>query len=286
GSARALRDHARHVPVDLATTIIDTCGTGGDQSGTFNVSTTVAFVVAAAGVKVAKHGNRASSSLCGSADVLEALGVRIELSPEGVCRCIEEVGVGFMFAPAFHPAMKHVAAIRLDLKVRSIFNLLGPLVNPARVERQLVGVFAPDLTETIAHVLHRLGSKRAMVVSGYGGLDELTITGLTHISELSNEEVRTYDIDPRSLGLRTASVLDLQGGNAQENADILKGILEGAVKDVRRDMILLNSAAALLIGEAVDSMPEGIELASNILDTGRAAEKLRLLIKISQESAA
>lgn len=261
--------------------LIDTCGTGGDGSGTFNISTVVAIIAAACGVPVAKHGNRSVSSQCGSADVLEALGVAIDLSPSLVQECLEEVGVAFIFAPLFHPAMKHVAATRKELGLRTIFNLLGPLINPAQLSGQVLGVYQADLTEKIAQVLAKLGRKRAYVIHGYPGLDEFSLVGETKVSQLIDSKVNTFFISPEDVGLRRSSLKEIQGGNKEENARIIKSILNGE-SGPPRDIVLFNAAAALVVGEAADNMQAGIVLARKALDSGAAAAKLERLIVFSQ----
>src|SRR5215470_11935795 len=237
GSARSMRRAANHPPVEVAG-LIDTCGTGGDGVGTFNISTTVAFVVAGAGLPVAKHGNRAASSKSGSADVLGALGVNLNLTPEQAGECIVSVGIGFLFAPTFHPAMKHAIGPRRELGVRTIFNILGPLSNPAGAKRQLMGVYSPELTEPLANVLCQLGGEAAFVVHGDGGLDELTTTGPNRVSELRDGTVRTYTLDPESLGFSRASTEDLLGGDPEANAKITRGLLSGDVDSSKRDVVL------------------------------------------------
>lgn len=286
GSARAMRANAHRVPtfVDHAD-LLDTCGTGGDRSGTFNISTTVAFVAAGAGVRVAKHGNRASSSKCGSADVLAALGVNLDLTPEQVGECINEIGIGFLFAPKLHPAMRYAVGVRRELGLRTIFNILGPLTNPAGAQRQLMGVFAADLTELLARVLGELGSVSAMVVSGYGGLDELTTTGPNRISHYHDGALNTYDLDPAALGFKGANIADLQGGDIPENAAILRGVLDGSVDSVKRDVVLLNAAAALLAAGIVEDMAAGVSKAESVLSSGAALAKLDALIERTQAFA-
>jgi anthranilate phosphoribosyltransferase len=286
GSARAMRAHATKVSAGGNGVLVDTCGTGGDKSGTFNISTTVAFVVAGLGVKVAKHGNRASTSQCGSADVLAELGVNLDLSPEQVGQCIDEVGIGFLFAPKLHPAMKHAIGPRREMGVRTIFNILGPLTNPAGATHQLMGVFAPDLTDMLAHVLSELGSTAAIVVCGYGGLDELTTTGPNHVSHLRNQKVETYTLDAVEVGLHGAHISDLLGGEPSVNAKILRDILSGDVQDAKRDVVLLNTAAALIAAEQASDFKAGIEQAKQSLDSGTALEKLDALIALSQKLAA
>jgi len=260
--------------------LVDTCGTGGDGSGTFNISTTVAFVAAGAGCVVAKHGNRAMSSKCGSADVLAALGVNVEASPERVGICLDEAGIGFLFAPALHGAMKHAIGPRKELGTRTVFNVLGPLTNPAGAKRQLIGVFAPDLTETMAGVLGALGSERAFVVHGCDGLDEITLTGPSQVSELCDGEVRTYQVDPGDFDIETAPATALQGGDAQENAEIIRTILDGGTGPCA-DVVVLNSAAAITAGGLVQDLQEGVSKARESLSSGRARQALDRLVEVS-----
>lgn len=284
GSARAMRNNAHRVPTSVdGALLLDTCGTGGDKSGTFNISTTVAFVAAGAGLKVAKHGNRAASSKCGSADVLAQLGVNLDLTPEQVGQCVDEVGIGFLFAPKLHPAMKYAIGPRREMAVRTIFNILGPLTNPAGARRQLMGVFTGDLTDMLAHVLGELGSVSAMVVSGYGGIDELTTTGPNRISHFKDGRAETYDLDPVDCGFRGAHISELQGGDAVENAAILRGVLNGEIQDARRDVVLLNAGAALVAGGLVETVMDGAQQAAAIIDSGAALGKLDALIACSQK---
>ena len=259
---------------------VDTCGTGGDGGGTFNVSTAAAFVVAGAGVCVAKHGNRSVSSRCGSADVLQALGVRIEAPPEKVEQCLDRVGIGFLFAPLLHGAMKHAIGPRREIGVRTIFNLLGPLTNPAGATRQVLGVYDGDLTETLARVLGELGAERALVVHGVDGLDEITTTGPTKVSELRDGEVNTYYIDPTQFGLPLSRREDLLGGTAEQNAQVLLEVLEGK-PGPQRDIVLLNAAAGLVVGGRAETLAQGVELAAESIDSGRALEKLEGLRRVS-----
>ncbi|MCS7222186.1 MAG: anthranilate phosphoribosyltransferase [Anaerolineae bacterium] len=275
----AVRVHARHDGI-----LVDTCGTGGDRSGTFNISTTAAFVVAGAGVPVAKHGNRSVSSHCGSADVMEALGVNLQLSPEQVARCIEEVGIGFLFAPNFHPAMKHAIGPRRELGVRTVFNILGPLTNPAFATHQVLGVYDPTLTEVMAYVLAEMGSKAAFVVHGAAGLDELSTTGVNRVSRLWNGRVETFELDPTELGLPRARLEDLAGGDAQENATICRRILSGEERGPRRDVVLLNAAAALA-AESGD-WRAGLEQAAAAIDSGAALAKLDAFVAFTQSLGA
>ncbi|MCE1252802.1 MAG: anthranilate phosphoribosyltransferase [Anaerolineae bacterium] len=285
GSARAMRAQASRVEVDLnGGSLIDIVGTGGDGSNSFNISTTSAFIIAGAGRRVAKHGNRAASSRCGSADVLAALGVKIDLSPVQVAECIKQIGIGFMFAPVFHPAMKHAIGPRREIGQRTIFNLLGPLTNPAGATHQLVGVYDPALTEPLAKVLASLGGKAAFVVHGYGGLDELTTSGKNQISHLSGGQVKTYDLDAAALGLRPAASSDLNGGDPADNALILRGLLSGKDSSPRRDVVLLNSAAALAAEDG--DLEAGLALAEESLRSGAALERLDALIAFSQQQAA
>jgi anthranilate phosphoribosyltransferase len=286
GSARAMRANAHHVPITVGGDLLDTCGTGGDKSGTFNISTTVAFVAAGAGVRVAKHGNRAASSKCGSADVLAQAGVNLDLTPEQVGQCVDQVGIGFLFAAKLHPAMKYAIGVRRELSVRTIFNILGPLTNPAGAQRQLMGVFAPDLTDLMAHVLGELGSTSALVVCGYGNIDELTTTGPNHISHLQGGNVHTYDLNPEEYGFRGAHISELLGGDAPTNAAILRGVLCGDIVDAKRDVVLLNAGAALLAAGAADDLRDGIARAADVIDSGAALRKLDELIAYSRTFSA
>ncbi len=283
GSARAMRNAAHKVPTNVASDLLDTCGTGGDKSGSFNISTTVAFVAAGAGIPVAKHGNRAASSKCGSADVLAELGVNIDLSPEQVGRCVDEIGIGFLYAVKLHPAMRHAVGPRRQLGIRTIFNILGPLTNPAGAQRQLLGVFAADLTDLLAHVLRELGTKSAMVVNGYGGLDELTVTGPNRISYLQEDgTIEHLDIDPTDLGFHLASISDLKGDDAPTNAAILRGVLDGSERGAKRDVVLLNAGAAIMAAGKVSSIKDGVRRARDVIGSGKSLEKLDQLISLSQ----
>ncbi|MBF0435205.1 MAG: anthranilate phosphoribosyltransferase [Magnetococcales bacterium] len=284
GSAEAMRDKALkiHAPIEP---LIDTCGTGGDGRGTFNISTTVAFVVAACGVTVAKHGNRAVSSQCGSADLLKALGVRIEVTEAVLQRCLHEVGMGFLFAPSHHGAMKHAAEPRRDLAVRTLFNLLGPLTNPAQASCQLLGVFAGCWTEPMAQVLGRLGSRRALVVHGHDGLDELSTTGPTRISELKADgQVITREVVPEEWGMRRSALEELRGGDVAVNAAITRSILEGQVGP-KRDIVLVNAGAALYVAGVVSDIATGIARAAEAIDSGAARETWHQLAAVSNASA-
>ncbi len=264
--------------------LIDTCGTGGDASGTFNVSTVTAFVVAGAGLKVAKHGNRSASALCGSADVVETLGVSLELTPPQVARCIDEVGIGFLYAPLLHTAMRHVMAARREIGIRTVFNLLGPLTNPAGANAQVIGVAAPALTEQLARVLAELGTMRAFVVHGADGLDEISNTGESRLSEVREGVVRTFTVSPEDFGVARASIGDLLGGDREQNAQIVVDILDGA-RGPKRDIVLMNAAAALVAGARVRNLQEGVALAATAIDTGAAKQKLVRLIELSRKLA-
>lgn len=285
GCARAMRAHASQVPLAInGEPLLDTAGTGGDGSQSFNISTAAAFVIAGAGHKVAKHGNRAASSRCGSADVLAALGVDLELSPEQVGACIEAVGIGFLFAPKFHPAMKHAIGPRRELGQRTVFNLLGPLTNPAGATHQLIGVYDAELTGRMARVLGQLGGRAAYVVNGHGGLDELTTSGINKVSHLHAGEVTSFELDARQFGLRAASREQLRGGDPEENAVILRDLLAGKDTSPRRDVVLLNAAAALA-AESSD-LPGGLDQAENALSSGAALERLEALVAFTQSAGA
>ncbi len=282
GAAASMRKHATFIDAGVRT-VVDTCGTGGDGAGTFNISTTTAFVAAGAGVCVAKHGNRAVSSQCGSADVLLELGVNINAEPEVMEQCIQEHGIGFLFAPKMHPAMKYAIGPRRELGIRTIFNMLGPLTNPAGATGQVLGVFAPHLTEMFAQVLLELGTRRAFVVHGDDGLDEITCVGPTRVSELRDGVIRTYELNPDLLladGVCDAS--DLAGGDAALNASILKGVLSGERRDGARQVVLLNAAAAIVAGEKADRMEDGLKLAEESLDSGAALAKLNELMEATR----
>jgi anthranilate phosphoribosyltransferase len=285
GSARAMRAVAARAVVPLDEPLLDVVGTGGDGAHTFNISTAAAFVVAGAGQRVAKHGNRAASSKCGAADVLSALGVSLELTPEQVADCIETVGIGFLFAPKFHPAMKHAIGPRRELGQRTIFNILGPLTNPAGATHQMVGVFDPALTEPLAEVLGALGVQAACVAHGYGGLDELTTAGPNRVSELRGGQVTTFDLNPGDYGLRPATADDLRGGEPEQNARMLRAVLTGEDTGPRRDVVLLNAAAALALLDGGD-LNAALADAARSLDSGAALQKLDGLIAFSQSVAA
>src|SRR3954469_24572286 len=257
--------------------LVDTCGTGGDASNTFNISTATALTVAGAGVRVAKHGNRSVSSKCGSADVMEALGININLPPERGAACLDQVGIAFLFAPAMHSAMKYVQPARRELRLRTVFNLLGPLTNPARASAQVVGVYSRELVEKVANALCLLGLKRAMVVHGSDGLDEITISGPTYVSEVREGAVRSFEITPEEVGLNRSPIETLSGGDASANAEIIVSLLRGE-KSPKRDVVLLNAAAALVTAGKTNAIAEALPLAAESLDKGSAAAKLRALI--------
>jgi anthranilate phosphoribosyltransferase len=281
GMARVMREHASPVKVDGP--LLDTCGTGGDASGSFNVSTCAAFVAAGAGARVAKHGNRAMSSQCGSADVLEALGAKIDVTPEQVAHCIETAGIGFMFAQAFHPSMKHVGPARREIGIRTVFNLLGPVTNPAGANRRVLGVARPELIETLAEVLGRLGVEHALVVHG-GGLDEVSISAETSIAELTASGVRAYHVTPEECGLSRHDPSALIGGTPAENAKALQSVLEGA-NGALRDFTLINAAAALIAWGATKVFRDGVQIAAKSIDSGAALAKLDGFVAATQAAS-
>ena len=281
GLATTMREHAVSLPGERGA-VFDTCGTGGDRSGSFNISTASALVIAACGVPVAKHGNRSVSSLCGSADVLQALGVHVQMSPETAARCLDQAGIAFLFAPTFHPAMRHAAQARRDLGVRTAFNLLGPLTNPARPRRQIVGVPRPELTELLARTLLALGTERAWVVHGADGLDELSTTGHTKVSEVRAGAVHTFYIHPADYGLPKAAAGALTGGDAATNAAIVERVLSGE-PGPQRDVVLLNAAAALMVAGVVESVQAGLLRAAEAIDSERARTTLARLTAVSLE---
>jgi anthranilate phosphoribosyltransferase len=297
GAARVMRDRAFPIRVGKSVidldrddinldreSILDTCGTGGSGTNSFNISTTVAFVVSSCGVKVAKHGNRAVSSSCGSADVLEALGVNLDVTPETVERCIAEIGIGFLFAPALHGAMKHAIGPRREIGVRTIFNILGPLTNPAGADCQVLGVYREDLVEKLAHVLKKLGCKHGFVVHGLDGMDEITLAGNSRIAEVSQQGVEVKLIAPEDFGLSSCTPAELHGGDAVGNAVIVKDVLAG-LDNAKRRIVLLNAAYALVAAGKADSIPEGITLAADAIDSGRAAKQLERLVALTNEVA-
>jgi len=294
GFARVLR--AKAVPVRPRSVVeaafsgteremlVDTCGTGGDAAGTFNISTATAFVVAGAGIQVAKHGNRSVTSICGSADVVEALGIRIDLTPEAVARCIDEVGIGFLYAPLHHSAMRYVMLARREMKIRTVFNLLGPLCNPAGANAQVMGVYSEQLTDMMAQVLCELGARRVLVVHGLDGLDEITISGETKISEVKDGEVRTYYVTPEDFGLLRAPIDRIQGGDARRNAEIIRQVLGGG-GEVATDVVLLNAAAGLVAGGKARHLREGIQMARTSIQSGAALSRLERLIAFTHKIA-
>lgn len=272
GGAKVMRAKAEKIDFgDIYA--IDTCGTGGDGANTFNISTAVAFICAAAGVPVVKHGNRAVSSKSGSADVLEALGVNITLTPEQVEKCVREQNIGFLFAPTFHKAMKHAIGVRKELGFRTIFNMLGPLTNPANAKGQVLGVFNADLTDFMAEVLKNLGVERALVVHGMDGLDEITVTDRTKVTELKDGNIKSYYIEPADFGMEKMKKADIEGADSTVNADIIKSIFNGE-KGAKRDIVVLNAAAALYVGKKADSIKDGIKIAEEIIDSGKVIKKL------------
>ncbi len=284
GAARVMRARVTRVPT-IREPLVDTCGTGGDHSGSFNVSTGAALVVAAAGVPVAKHGNRAASSRCGSADVLEALGVAIDLDPASVGRSIDELGIGFLYAPRFHPAMRHAAQARREIGIRTIFNLLGPLTNPAGARRQLIGVPAADAVERIAGVLRELGAEAAVVVHGMEGLDEISVCGPTRIAYVDGGELEESVIEPADLGLPTFEIHEMAGGDAAENAAILRGVLEGRGSDAQRAVVAANAGTGIWIGGGAVTLRAGVDQARETIASGRAAELLDRLVDLTARLA-
>ena len=283
GAARVMRKKAARVDAaDPGAMLMDIVGTGGDASGTFNVSTTTAFVVAAAGVPVAKHGNRSISSKCGSADVLEALGVDLSLPAERIGECVRRTGIGFMFAPMMHGAMKHAIGPRREIAIRTVFNVLGPLTNPAGADTYLMGVYDPALTEPLAAVLNNFGVRRALVVCGEGNIDEMTTTGSTRVSEADGKNVTTYEVTPEDAGLARATLAELVGGaTAEESAAMVRAVLAGE-PGPRRDMVLFNAAGALMAAGKADSLTKGVEMAAEIIDSGAATARLQALIEFCQ----
>ncbi|MFH0858760.1 MAG: anthranilate phosphoribosyltransferase [Candidatus Omnitrophota bacterium] len=299
GAALVMRERAVKIKIDKANisivdidrdeinldyeTIIDTCGTGGDGTKTFNISTATAFVVAGANFLVAKHGNRSVSSLCGSADVISSLGINIDIQPEKVKECIEKVGIGFLYAPLYHSAMKHALVPRKEIGLRTIFNILGPLTNPASANVQVLGVYNPDLTEKLAAVLNNLGTKSALVFYGEGSLDEISIIGKTRISQLKNGEIKTFYVEPEEFGLKKAKLEDIKGGDARENARIILDILSGQELGPKRDVVLMNAAAGFLAAGAAQDFKQGVEIARKSIDSKNALKKLEDLIKFSNQ---
>ena len=282
GMATTMREKSLKVTTDGF--LVDTCGTGGDGQNTMNVSTAAALVAAAAGVKVAKHGNRAASSTCGSADILEANGVKIDLSPEGVQQCLEEVGIGFMFAQVFHPSMRHAAGPRREIGIRTVFNILGPLTNPARAQAQVLGVADPQISERMAQALGRLSVQRAMVVHGREGLDEISIAGPTRVWELLDGKVTSYTITPEDAGLQRTSLDSIKGGSVERNVELFRSVLQG-IAGPAQDAVLLNASAALVVGGKARDLKEGVAVAREAIASGAARDKLEALARLSQQQS-
>lgn len=281
GFAKVMRQMATPIMTNH-NCLLDTCGTGGDGSETFNISTTVAFIAAAAGIPVAKHGNRSVSSRSGSADVLETLGVNLKLTPEQVGECIDLTGIGFLFAPALHGAMKYAIGPRKEIGIRTVFNILGPLTNPAGAQCQLLGVYSPELTQLLAEVLAKLGAKSAMVIHGSGGLDEASTLGKTKVSEVKDGKVNTYEIDPYELGIPYVTLDEIKGGTPEENAEIVRNLLNGE-KGAKRDIVLLNSAIALKVFGSVKDLREGIIASEHLIDSGAAFRKLNQFVDFTRK---
>ena len=283
GMAQTMRANSLKVQADIpGESLVDTAGTGGDGQNTMNVSTAAAVVAAAAGAKVAKHGNRGASSVCGSADILEASGVKVDLAPDGVKQCIEEIGIGFMFAPIFHPSMRHAAVPRREIGIRTVFNILGPLTNPAGAGAQVLGVADPSYGDKMARVLGRLGTNRAMVVYGEDGMDELSITGPTQVWELSDGQVNSYTITPEDAGLERASLDDIRGGSLERNLELFRDVLQGA-SGPAQDVVVLNAAATLMVSGKADDLRGGVSMASEAINSGAAKEKLEAFAALTQE---
>lgn len=280
GAAKVMQKFATNIHVS-SDTVLDTCGTGGDESGTFNISTAAAFLSAAGGISVAKHGNRSISSKSGSADVLEALGVNITIPPSKVEECVKKCGIGFLFAPMLHGAMKHAIGPRREIGIRTVFNILGPLTNPAKANVQLLGVFNKKMTSLMAEVLKSMGSERVMVVAGEDGLDEITLCEKTNVSELKDGKINSYQVSPADFGLKECSLLDIKGGDATENAKVLEGILKGDITDARRDIVLANASAALYVAGKADDLKQGVEKAKELIKIGKAYSVLESLREVS-----
>ncbi|MBL7072502.1 MAG: anthranilate phosphoribosyltransferase [Candidatus Omnitrophica bacterium] len=280
GAAKAMRQKSLKIKFPAKDMILDTCGTGGSGLGVFNVSTACGFVLAACGVRVAKHGNSAVSSASGSADVLKALGVKMDANSRLVKKCIQKIDIGFLYAPLFHKAMKYAAGARKEIGIRTIFNVLGPLTNPAGARRQVLGVYKKELTEILANVLKKLGVKRAYVVHGMDSLDEVTITARTRVTELRGGKIRSFFVSPADFGFKKAEMKDIKGGSAKQNAKIIKDVLNGK-KGPKRDMVLMNSSVALMAADKAKNFKSGVKIAAQAIDTGRAAEKLEALIEIT-----
>ena len=284
-AAQVMREYATQVEVSNKNYLVDTCGTGGDSAHTFNISTAAALVAAAAGTNVAKHGGRSVSSKSGSADVLEALGVNLNQTPQQIALSIQEIGVGFMFAPNYHSAMKHAAPVRRELGVKTLFNILGPLTNPAGAKKQVLGVFSVDLVETLAHVLQRLGSQHVLIVHGSDGLDEITITGKTHIGELKNDTIQSYTIKPEDFGFQSAPIQGIQVNDAEHAKTMLLSVLKNK-NGAARDVVILNAGAAIYVAGVVDNLAAGITTAQKTIESGAALKKLHELVVLSQKNAA
>ncbi|HRB28588.1 MAG: anthranilate phosphoribosyltransferase [Nitrosomonas sp.] len=284
-AAQVMREYATQVEVGNKNYLVDTCGTGGDSAHTFNISTAAALVAAAAGTNVAKHGGRSVSSKSGSADVLEALGVNLNQTPQQIALSIQEIGVGFMFAPNYHSAMKHAAPVRRELGVKTLFNILGPLTNPAGAKKQVLGVFSVDLVETLAHVLQRLGSQHVLIVHGSDGLDEITITGKTHIGELKNDTIQSYTIQPEDFGFQSAPIQGIQVNDAEHAKTMLLSVLKNK-SGAARDVVILNAGAAIYVAGVVDNLAAGITTAQKTIESGAALKKLHELVVLSQKNAA
>ena len=284
-AAQVMREYATQVEVSNKNYLVDTCGTGGDSAHTFNISTAAALVAAAAGTSVAKHGGRSVSSKSGSADVLEALGVNLNQTPQQIALSIQEIGVGFMFAPNYHSAMKHAAPVRRELGVKTLFNILGPLTNPAGAKKQVLGVFSVDLVETLAHVLQRLGSQHVLIVHGSDGLDEITITGKTHIGELKNDTIQSYTIQPEDFGFHSTPIQDIQVNDAEHAKAMLLSVLKNK-SGAARDVVILNAGAAIYVAGVVDNLAAGITTAQKTIESGAALKKLHELVALSQKNAA
>ncbi|UUV18665.1 anthranilate phosphoribosyltransferase [Fusobacteria bacterium ZRK30] len=280
GGAKVMREKA--MPIELGDRYtVDTCGTGGDGADTYNISTASAFVVAAGGAAVVKHGNRSVSSQCGSADVLETLGININISLKRIKECIEKIDIGFLYAPAFHSSMKYAAAVRKELGFRTIFNMLGPLTNPAKANGQVLGVFHENLTELMAESMKKIGTEHVLVVHGMDGMDEITITDKTKISELKDGKINTYYIEPEDFGIEKSLKEELEGGTPKKNAEIVRGIFKGSIGGAKKDILILNSGAALYVGKKASSIQEGVEMAREIIESGKALTKLDELIEMT-----
>jgi len=280
GGAKVMRDKA--VQIDLGDRYtVDTCGTGGDGVNTYNISTASAFVLAGGGVTVVKHGNRSVSSKCGSADVLETLGINIDISSQRVKECVEKIGLGFLYAPTFHSSMKYAAVVRKELGFRTIFNMLGPLTNPAKANGQVLGVFHENLTELMAEAIKKLGTEHVLVVHGMDGMDEITVTDKTKVSELKDGKINSYYIKPEDFGIKRSNNKELEGGGPKENAEIIREIFEGSIVGAKKDILILNSGAALYVGGKVSSIKEGVQMAREIIESGKALTKLDELIEMT-----